>query len=149
VTRSNLKPDLFARILNSTSQFRGKAHLADWLGRLTNSWTGGRGTFSLPRGDIVTIDLGDRIQRLMWGGVYEPHVKRCLAALLRPGDTFVDVGAHIGYFSMIAASLVGSNGRVYSFEGNSSLFPTLRSNAAQFPWMEVHLRGGCAIRLVP
>jgi len=143
MTRSNPNPNLLARILNSTSQFKGKTRLADWLGRLTNSWTGGRGTFSLPSGEIVTIDLGDRIQRLMWGGVYEPHVRRCVAALLRPGDTFVDVGAHIGYFSMIAASLVGSNGRVYSFEGNSSVFPTLRSNAAQFPWMEVSLRGVC------
>jgi FkbM family methyltransferase len=143
MTRSSLNPDLAALILRSTGHFRGKTRLVDLLGRLTNYWTGGRGTFSLASGEIVTIDLGDRIQRLMWGGVYEPHVRRCIAALLRPGDTFVDIGAHIGYFSMIAASLVGPNGRVYSFEGNSSLFPTLRSNTAQFPWMEVSQRAVC------
>ena len=143
MTRSKPNPDLLARILNSTSQFRGKTRLADWLGRLTSSWKGGRGTFSLASGEIVTIDLGDRIQRLMWGGAYEPHVARCLAAILRPGDTFVDVGAHIGFFSLIAASLVGASGKVYSFEANSSLFPTLRSNAARFSWMEVSLRAVC------
>jgi FkbM family methyltransferase len=143
MTRIRSNPDLLARILNSTSQFRGKTRLADFLGRLTHLWKGGHGTFSLSDGQILTIDLGDRIQRLMWGGVYEPQVRRCLTAFLRPGDTFVDVGAHIGFFSLIASSLVGSSGRVYSFEANSSLFPTLRSNAAQFPWMEVFLRAVC------
>lgn len=141
--RSKRNPDLLARVLNSTGQFRGKTRLADMLGRLTYSWKGGPGTFSLATGETVTIDLGDRIQRLMWGGAYEPHVRKCFAALLRPGDTFVDVGAHIGFFSMIASSLVGPSGKVYAFEANSILFQTLRSNAAQFPWMLTALRAVC------
>ena len=143
MTRSKPNPDLLARVLNSTSHFRGKTRLADLLGRVTNSWKGGHGTFSLATGETVTIDLGDRIQRLMWGGAYEPQVKRCFASLLRPGDTLVDVGAHIGFFSMIAASLVGSSGKVYAFEPNSALFQTLLSNAAQFPWIVASLRAVC------
>src|ERR1700676_4300553 len=99
--RSNRNADLLARVLNSTHYFRGKARGADLLGRLAHSWNGGRGTFPLANGKTVTIDLGDRIQRLMWGAAYEPHVIRCLAALLRPGDAFVDVGSHIGFFSLI------------------------------------------------
>jgi len=138
--RSKRKPDLLARVLNSTGQFRGKARLADLLGRLTYSWNRGRGTFSLATGETVSIDLGDRIQRLMWGATYEPHVIRCLAALLRPGDTFVDVGAHIGFFSLIASSLVGSSGKVYAFEADSTLFQTLHSNASECPWLVVSLR---------
>ena len=143
MTRSKPKPDLLARVLNSTSPFRGKTRLADLLGRLMLTFKGRRGTFPLASGETVTIDLGDRIQRLMWGGAYEPHVRKCFAALLRPGDTFVDVGAHIGFFSMIASSLVGPCGKVYAFEPNSTLFQTLRSNAAQFPWMVASPQAVC------
>ena len=49
-------------------------------------------------------------------GTYEPHVTAVLRQLLRPGMTFLDIGANIGYFSLLAASLVGENGRVISFE---------------------------------
>jgi FkbM family methyltransferase len=138
--RRKRNPDLLARVLSSAGQFRGKARLADLLGRLTSSWTGGRGTYSVTSGETATIDLGDRIQRLMWGAAYEPNVKRCLAALLRPGDTFVDVGAHIGFFSLIASSLVGSHGKVYAFEADATLFQTLYSNALEYPWLVASLR---------
>jgi FkbM family methyltransferase len=141
--QSKLSPDLLARILNSTRQFKGKTRLADALGRLTLAFKGSRGTFPLKTGEIVTIDLDDRIQRLMWGGAYEPHVRSCFATLLRPGDTFVDVGAHIGFFSMIASSLVGPGGKVYAFEANATLFKTLLSNAAQFPWLVASLQAVC------
>jgi hypothetical protein len=103
ITRNSRRADLLARILNSAGYFRGKTRLADFFGRLAYS---GRniGTFPLPDGKTATVDLGDRIQRLMWAAAYEPVVTRCLTALLRPGDTFVDVGAHIGFFSLIASS---------------------------------------------
>jgi FkbM family methyltransferase len=109
--------------------------LVDVLGRLTSSWSGGLGTFSLASGEMVTIDLRDRIQRLMWGATYEPHVRKCFTAFLRPGDTFVDLGAHVGFFSVIAAALVGSSGKIFSFEANSWNFQSLYANATQFPWM--------------
>jgi FkbM family methyltransferase len=138
--RNKRNPDLLSLVLGSVGQFRGKARLADLLGRLTSSWTGGRGTFSVASGETVTIDLGDRIQRLMWGAAYEPGVRKCLLALLRPGHTFVDVGAHIGFFSLIASSLVGSQGKVYAFEANATLFQTLRSNALGYSWLVPSLR---------
>ncbi len=138
--RNKRNPDLLARVLASAGQFRGKARLADLLGRLTSSWTGGRGTFSVANGETATIDLGDRIQRLMWGAAYEPDVRKCVAALLRPGDTFVDVGAHIGFFSLLASSLVGSQGKVYAFEADATLFQILHSNALAYPWLVPSLR---------
>ena len=138
--RNKQNPDLLARVLASAGQFRGKARLADLLGRLTSSWTGGRGTFSVVSRQTATIDLGDRIQRLMWGAAYEPDVRKCLSSLLRAGDTFVDVGAHIGFFSLIASSLVGSQGKVYAFEADATLFQTLHSNALAYPWLVSSLR---------
>jgi len=51
---------------------------------------------------------------------YEPHVTKALHRLLSPGSTFIDVGANIGFFSLLAASRVGSGGRVIAFEPNPS-----------------------------
>ena len=49
---------------------------------------------------------------------YEPHVTSALLSVLRPGDTFLDIGANIGYFSLLAASIVGEMGKVICFEPN-------------------------------
>jgi FkbM family methyltransferase len=49
-------------------------------------------------------------------GFYEPETTVLLGSVLKPGDVFVDVGAHVGYFSVLAASLVGPTGQVVSFE---------------------------------
>ena len=49
-------------------------------------------------------------------GGYEPHVTRAIAAALRPGDTFVDLGSNIGYYSLLAAAVVGPSGSVIGFE---------------------------------
>jgi FkbM family methyltransferase len=55
-------------------------------------------------------------EKYYWSGVHERHVQDALAMLLRPGMTFWDIGAHIGFFSLIAARLVTSTGSVESFE---------------------------------
>jgi len=59
--------------------------------------------------------LGDLFGR----GVYEPPVERLIRALLRPGMGFLDIGANIGYFSLIAAGIVGPEGHVYAVEANA------------------------------
>ena len=57
--------------------------------------------------------------------MYEPETSQLLATVLRPGDTFLDVGAHVGYFSMLAGALVGPAGRVVSFEPEERNFRQL------------------------
>lgn len=47
---------------------------------------------------------------------YEPETFAFLHKHLKPGDTFLDIGAHIGLFSVVAARLVGKAGKVVSFE---------------------------------
>src|SRR5207302_1817218 len=46
----------------------------------------------------------------------------------RPGDSFVDVGANIGLWTLVAASTVGSEGEVFSFEPNPVTFRKLIAN---------------------
>jgi len=50
---------------------------------------------------------------------YEPHVTRVLTELLAPGMTFLDVGANVGYFTVLAGRLVGPGGRVVAVEPSS------------------------------
>lgn len=49
-------------------------------------------------------------------GTYEPALQDAIAANLAPGDVFYDIGANIGFFSLIAARRVGPGGHVYAFE---------------------------------
>jgi FkbM family methyltransferase len=139
MTVQKRKADFLARILKASGYFRGKPRLADFLGRLACFWNV-VGTFSLPDGKTAAVDLSDRIQRLMWAAAYEPLVTKCLTALLRPGDTFVDVGAHIGFFSLMASCRVGPTGQVYAFESNCDRFEELQSNAAAYPWLVCYSR---------
>jgi FkbM family methyltransferase len=49
-------------------------------------------------------------------GDYEPATRKVVEDTLAPGSVFVDLGAHIGYFTMIAAREVSASGRIFSFE---------------------------------
>jgi FkbM family methyltransferase len=62
------------------------------------------------------LDLSDQIQREMYLGVFEPQETRFVRARIRSGMTFVDVGANVGYFTLLASSIVGPMGRVLAFE---------------------------------
>lgn len=69
-------------------------------------------------------------RRIREEGVWEPYETSLVLDLLRPGDVFVDVGANIGYFSVLAASVVGETGAVFAFEPDPDNFRLLQANAA-------------------
>lgn len=74
-------------------------------------------------------DLRDLIMReVCLTGRYEPQETTLLQQILRPGMTFVDVGANWGYFTLCAAHLVGRTGRVVSIEVDPRACRTLRAN---------------------
>lgn len=60
---------------------------------------------------------------------YEPHLTRSLRNELRPGMTVADVGANVGYYSMLTASIVGPEGKVLAFEASRSNCDLLRASA--------------------
>jgi FkbM family methyltransferase len=79
----------------------------------------------------LRVNLGDWLGRHVFvTGDYEPPTARLIAALLRPGDFFVDVGANIGYFTLLAARCVGPAGRVIAFEPSPRTREELAGNIA-------------------
>jgi FkbM family methyltransferase len=64
----------------------------------------------------LRLPIHPRSEKYYWTGVHERHVQQALAERLRPGMTFWDVGAHIGFFSLLAARFVTSTGAVEAFE---------------------------------
>ena len=83
-------------------------------------------------GMTLVMDVTDfTCHRLYFHGeTYEPATVRCLVERLGPGQTFVDVGANHGYFSVLAGRLVGPTGHVFAFEPNPSVFEQLSEHVA-------------------
>lgn len=79
-------------------------------------------------GRVLHCQLSDRTQRTMYLGLFEPAETRLVRRLLSPGDTFVDVGAHIGWFTTIASRSVGDTGLVIACEPYPENLSLLKSN---------------------
>jgi len=62
--------------------------------------------------------------------LYEPQTTRIILTDLREGATFVDIGANVGYYTVIAALLVGSAGKVCAFEPNPEVLRKLKRHIA-------------------
>jgi FkbM family methyltransferase len=71
--------------------------------------------------DKDTLELGRH-------GIYEPFETGLFLKEIKSGQTVVDVGANIGYYTLLAARLVGPEGRVYAFEPDPTNFGLLRKN---------------------
>ena len=63
-------------------------------------------------------------------GRNERPVQEALATYLQPGDVFYDVGANVGFFTIVGAKLVGTAGRVYAFEPVAANAGQVHHNAA-------------------
>jgi FkbM family methyltransferase len=90
---------------------------------------------------VVTLDIGEMeiplfvnpedkvITRLLLErGVWEPNETHWITKSLAQGDVFVDLGANIGYYTVLAARLVGESGHVYAFEPDPIAFSLLERN---------------------
>jgi FkbM family methyltransferase len=75
---------------------------------------------------VRTDDLLGRI--LAVSGVHEPNVTAAFSAALQSGDVCLDVGAHFGYYTLLAAKRVGPAGHVYAFEPSPSSYRRLVQN---------------------
>ncbi len=79
------------------------------------------------------------VDNLKAGMFYEPDVSNVLLRVLRQGDTVIDVGANVGFFTLLSASLVGDGGRVISFEPDENNRHRLNASLALNPIDNVSL----------
>jgi FkbM family methyltransferase len=63
-------------------------------------------------------------------GTYEPEQTKAFQNIVQPGNVVYDVGAHYGYYTLLASALVGSAGKVFAFE----------PSPANVPRLQLHLR---------
>jgi FkbM family methyltransferase len=64
----------------------------------------------------IELLIDARKEKFLWTGLHEPAVQRALTELLQPGMNFWDVGAHVGFFTVLGAQQVGEQGHVHAFE---------------------------------
>jgi FkbM family methyltransferase len=80
-------------------------------------------------GVTMLLDPNDSVSSTILAcGEWEPKTWHALEQHLPPGGTFVDVGAHIGWYSLKAAKAVGPKGRVIAVEPNQETLLRLRDN---------------------
>ena len=117
------------------------------LGRCV-SWAG---TKLVPRDALAWVQVQEGPAQGLWlhlnprtGMTYfegggEPEVQEALQEHLRPGMTFYDIGANIGFFTLLAARLVGKEGRVAAFEADPEIATRLREHVERngFGWVTV------------
>lgn len=74
-------------------------------------------------------------KKLVFDNAWEPFETEIFKREIKPGDVVVDLGANIGYYTLLAASLVGPGGKVYAFEPEPDNFALLKKNveANRFP----------------
>src|SRR4051794_8745326 len=83
------------------------------------------------RGLRFECDLRNVLAReVFFTGRYEPQETALVPRLLGPGGTFVDVGAHWGYFSLLAAGRIGPAGRIVAVEADPRIHRILARNLA-------------------
>lgn len=107
---------------------RGAHRVTWWLARLFDPGNDavvdtGRGRFLVPLGDGYAVKLLDPSYR------YEPELEPYVAAAMRAGCAFLDGGANLGYWSVVASDGCDEPGRVVAVEPVPALFDRLRANA--------------------
>lgn len=109
-----------------------------------------RASVSVPGMEPISLHVHARDDRyisenLRRRGVWEPLETRVVLNLLEPGQGFVDLGANLGYYTVLAARRVGPSGRVLACEPDEANVALLCRNVADngvAPWVELHT---CAV----
>jgi FkbM family methyltransferase len=94
-------------------------------------------------GGRINLILPEAVSMRIWRyGFFEEDVCLYLINQLKEGMTFIDVGTHFGFFSLLGRNLVGETGRVLGFEPTPSTFEQLQKNIAHFKNIETQ---NCAL----
>jgi FkbM family methyltransferase len=87
------------------------------------------------RGTTLLLDL--QVDKDLWLGTYEPEVQATIRAFCKPGMAVYDVGANIGYTSLLMAQAVGREGLVIAFEPHPKNLDRLQANIELNPFASI------------
>ncbi len=111
---------------------RGKDRLREVLKPIIEPRTRTILTTTIPYHQKLRVFTGEWVSdQIFYFGCFERELVTMLAEALRPGMVFLDVGAHVGLYSVVAATRVGAHGKVYAFEASSETFGVLVGNVAE------------------
>ena len=83
----------------------------------------------MPFGSRMDLDVTKKTQRILYlQKLYEPYITNYLLKFFKPGDLFIDIGANVGYYTLLAAHITGPSGKVIAFEPEESNYSTLVKN---------------------
>lgn len=123
--------ELISYYLRNSTIERGRYRflkLARPIGRKIGATLGKRKILT-KSGFMMELDLADWIpQDIYLTGEFEATTSNIVKRLLKPGDAAVDVGANIGYFSLLFSQCVSDTGRVFSYEPVPALVSKLKRN---------------------
>lgn len=123
--------------------WRGKCRVAEWLLRIR-----GEASATLVHtrwGELGLPSLSESIGFfLLVDGVYEPDSVRFLERHLKPGGCFVDIGANVGFLTLVGARRVGKQGRVLAVEASERIHSYLQDNVVRNALSQVALHR-CAV----
>lgn len=106
--------------LLSPIRFRGK-------GSLLLALCPKRGEISISLfGYKFQCDLAEHIQRRIFLFDYDAEAQQFIRKNLKAGDTFMDIGANVGFYTLLSASIVGDKGRVIAIEPNPKTFDKMK-----------------------
>ena len=78
-------------------------------------------------GNKIYLDESDSLF-LSSGILHEKTIVNLVKNEIKKGDVVIDIGAHIGYYTVLFAKLVGPEGRVFAFEASPTNFKILKKN---------------------
>lgn len=78
-------------------------------------------------GNKMFLDKEDSLN-ISIKNAFEPFETECVKKIIKKGDIVLDIGANIGYFTLIFANIVGETGRVFAFEPDPTNFDLLKKN---------------------
>lgn len=84
--------------------------------------------YRTPHGFSINLDLTKQVDYEYYYGHFENDTLATFESFLKPGMTVLDIGANIGIYALIAASKVGCQGSVYSFEPGDWACARLKAN---------------------
>lgn len=94
----------------------------------------------IPGGGVMDLDISEKTQRQIFSHkLFEASLSRFCLAALKSGDTFVDIGANVGYFTLLAGAAVGERGMVVALEPERRNFEALAHHVHENKYAHVRL----------